>query len=63
MSSMFSVVKPSGISTLKIKIVIATPNVASVSAFILLISSNVGFMIELLQNADHEILSKCLDFS
>jgi hypothetical protein len=63
MSSMFSVVKSSGISTLKIKIVIATPNVASVSAFILLISSNVGFMIELLQNADYEILSKCLDFS
>jgi hypothetical protein len=60
---MFSVVKSSGISTLKIKIVIATPNVASVSAFILLISSNVGFMIELLQNADYEILSKCLDFS
>jgi hypothetical protein len=41
----------------------ATPKVASVSAFILLISSNVGFMAELLQNADHEILSKCLDFS
>jgi hypothetical protein len=44
---MFSAVNPTGISTLKIKIVIATPNVASVSEFILLISSKEDFMIEL----------------
>ena len=62
MACIFSSESPSGISTLKIKIVMATPKVASVNEFILLISNKVGFMLELLQNVNHKIPTKWPQF-